>query len=82
MAQDPWISGLRLWRLLSQLRGIRYAVCRSYVLLSCPPIQHISEQIPDQVLLGEAQRLDRQAYESPALPLSYSAVVFKLIERG
>lgn len=37
------------------------------------PIKPISEHIPDQFPLGKAQRLDREAYESPALPLSYTA---------
>jgi hypothetical protein len=46
---------------------------RSYVLLSSPPIEPITERILDQTPLRKAQRLDRQAYESPALPLSYSA---------
>ena len=53
----------------------------SYVLLVWQQIEPITEQIPDQIPLGEAQRLDREAYESPALPLSYSAVADKLIER-
>jgi len=50
------------------------------VLLAEPPIELISEHIPDQFPLRKAQRLDREAYESPALPLSYSATVAKLIE--
>jgi hypothetical protein len=62
-------------------RRIRYALYRSYVLFSSPPIEPITQQIPDQVLLGKAQRLDGEAYESPALPLSYSAAAIKLIER-
>jgi len=41
----------------------------------------MSEQIPDQVPLGKPQRLDGQAYESPALPLSYSAEADKSTER-
>jgi hypothetical protein len=49
--------------------------------LAAPQIEPITEQVPDQVPLGKAQRLDGQAYESPALPLSYSAGVTKLIER-
>ncbi len=61
--------------------GIRYVLYRSYVLLSATPIEPISEHIPDQFPLGKAQRLGGRAYESPALPLSYSAVVFKLTER-
>jgi len=51
------------------------------VLLSATPIEPISEHIPDQFPLGKAQRLGGLAYESPALPLSYSAVVAKLTER-
>jgi hypothetical protein len=47
----------------------------SYVLLAKPQIEPITEQVPDQIPLRKAQRLDRQAYESPALPLSYSAAV-------
>jgi hypothetical protein len=31
--------------------------------------------------LGKAQRIKEATYESPALPLSYSAVAFKLTER-
>jgi hypothetical protein len=38
-----------------------------------PQIEPITEQIPDQIPLGEAQRLDGEAYESPALPLSHPA---------
>ena len=45
-----------------------------------PSIEPISHPIRAWVPLGKAQRLDRQAYESPALPLSYSAVLSKLIE--
>jgi len=45
--------------------------------LHLPPIEPITEHIPDQVPLGKAQRLDREAYESPALPLSYSAAASK-----
>ena len=52
---------------------IRYALYRSYVLLRIPPIEPISEQLPDQIPLGKPQRFDGEAYESPALPLSYSA---------
>jgi len=48
-------------------------VYRSYVLLDSSTIEPISGLIPDQVPLGKAQRIDRRAYESPALPLSYSA---------
>jgi hypothetical protein len=59
----------------------RYVLYRSYVLLVEPVIEPITERIPDQVPLGKAQRLDGRAYESPALPLSYSAAGIKLIER-
>jgi hypothetical protein len=52
-----------------------------WVLFVNAPIQPITEQIPDRVPLGKAQRLGRRAHESPALPLSYSAAVAKLIER-
>ena len=48
--------------------------------MSSPPIEPMSEHIPDQFPLGKAQRLGRRAYESPALPLSYSAVGSKLTE--
>ena len=51
----------------------RYALYRSYVLLSDPPIEPITEHILDQFPLRKAQRLGGRAYESPALPLSYSA---------
>ncbi len=60
---------------------IRYVLYRSYVLLSATPIEPISEHFPDQFPLGKAQRLGGEAYESPALPLSYSANGTKLIER-
>jgi len=53
----------------------------SYVLLGRAPLEPITEQVLDQVPLGKAQRIDRLAYESPALPLSYSASAIKLIER-
>jgi hypothetical protein len=52
------------------------------VLFVNSQIEPISEHLPDQVPLGKAQRLDRQAYESPALPLSYSAAASKLTELG
>jgi hypothetical protein len=58
-----------------------YALYRSCVLLATSPIEPITEHIPDQIPLGKAQRLDRVSYESPALPLSYSADGVKLIER-
>ena len=51
------------------------------MLFPSRPIEPISEQIPDQVPLGKPQRFDGEAYESPALPLSCSAAVVKLIER-
>jgi len=57
-----------------------YVLYRSYVLLGSPTIEPISEHFSDQVPLGKAQRLDGEAYESPALPLSYSAVRCKLTE--
>jgi hypothetical protein len=60
---------------------VRYVLYRSYVLLARPPIEPISEHIPDQVPLGKAQRIEELTYESPALPLSYSAVAIKLTER-
>ena len=56
-------------------------VDRSYVLNRLVLIEPITEHIPVQVPLGKAQRLDLQAYESPALPLTYSADGVKLIER-
>jgi hypothetical protein len=52
----------------------------SYVLLNWPRIEPITERIPDQIPLGKAQRLGREAYESPALPLSYSAIESQLTE--
>src|SRR3972149_8907006 len=60
---------------------IRYALYASYVLVVQTPIEPISHPIRAWVPLGKAQRLGRRAYESPALPLSYSAVVRKLTER-
>jgi hypothetical protein len=60
---------------------IRYVLYRSYVLLGRAPIEPISEQISDQFPLAKPQRLHGEAYESPALPLSYSAAAIKLIER-
>ena len=50
------------------------------MLLDLLPIEPISEHIPDQIPLGKAQRIDGEAYESPALPLSYSAAGPKLTE--
>jgi hypothetical protein len=49
--------------------------------LEASTIEPITGRIPDYVPLGKAQRLDRRAYESPALPLSYSAADVKNIER-
>jgi hypothetical protein len=49
--------------------------------LARPKIEPISHEIRAWLPLGKAQRLDGQAYESPALPLSYSAAIAKLIER-
>jgi hypothetical protein len=51
---------------------------RSYVLLGKAAIEHISEQIRAQVPRSEAQRIEELTYESPALPLSYSATRFVL----
>jgi hypothetical protein len=48
------------------------------VLFRSPLIEPISEHTPDQIPLGKSQRLDRVSYESPTLPLSYSAVLPKL----
>ena len=52
-----------------------------YVLLDEAAIEHISEQIRAQIPRSGPQRLDREAYESPALPLSYSATPNKITER-
>jgi len=60
---------------------IRYALYRSYVLLEKVTIEHISEQFRAQDPRSEAQRIEEVAYESPALPLSYSATVVKITER-
>ena len=46
-----------------QQAEIRYVLYPSYVLLASPQIEPITEQFPDQVPLGKAQRLDREAYE-------------------
>jgi len=51
------------------------------MLLASWPIEPISEQIPDWIPLGKAQRIEEVTYESPALPLSYSAVAVKPTER-
>jgi len=60
---------------------IRYALYRSYVLYARPTIEPISHPIRAWLPLGKAQRIEVLTYESPALPLSYSAVGFKLTER-
>jgi hypothetical protein len=60
---------------ISSKSRIRYVLYRSYVLLARPPI---TEQIPDELTIGKAQRLDREAHEPPALPLSYSAAARSL----
>jgi hypothetical protein len=72
-------SGQVTGRLATSLNGAgkrrqRYALYRRHVLQDSASIEPISEHIPDQVPLGKAQRLDRLANESPALPLSYSAM--------
>jgi len=64
------------------MRSIGYALYRSYVLLDRRPIEPISHPIRAWVPLGKAQRIEELTYESPALPLSYSAVVYKLTERA
>jgi hypothetical protein len=51
------------------------------VLLGSSTIEPITGQLPEHIPLGKAQRLRGEAYESPALPLSYSAAAIKLIER-
>jgi hypothetical protein len=51
------------------------------VLLRSPPIEPITRHIPDPTPLGKAQRIEELTYESPALPLSYSAADVKNIER-
>ena len=63
------------------MRSRSYVLYGSYVLLGWTQIQPISEQIPDQAPLAKAQRSNGEAYESPALPLSYSAADVKNIER-
>jgi hypothetical protein len=60
----------------------RYALNRSYVLLGLASIEPITDQIPDRPPLGKAQRIEELTYESPALPLSYSATTAKLTERA
>jgi len=68
-----WVVRLTVRKATPDIGGIRYALYRSYVLLSDPPIEPITEHILDQFPLRKAQRLGGRAYESPALPLSYSA---------
>jgi hypothetical protein len=48
------------------------------VLLENSAIEHISEQIRAQFPRLKAQRIEEVTYESPALPLSYSATRFVL----
>jgi len=52
---------------------IRYALDRSYVLLASSQIEPISHLSRAWRPLGKAQRIEEVTYESPALPLSYSA---------
>ena len=52
---------------------VRYVLYRSYVLYGPPTIQPISGPIRAHISRERAQRMCREAYESPALPLSYSA---------
>jgi len=58
----------------------RYALYRSYVLFGRWPIEPISHPIRAWFPLGKAQRIEEVTYESPALPLSYSANAVKLTE--
>src|SRR6266542_3443109 len=60
----------------------RYALNRSYMLFVQRPIEPISHPIRAWVPLTKAQRIEEVTYESPALPLSYSAVVFKVTEHN
>jgi hypothetical protein len=46
------------------LADYRYALYPSNVLLASPQIEPITGQVPDQIPLGKAQLLDREAYES------------------
>jgi len=62
-------------------RRIRYVLDRSYVLLARLPVEPISHPICAWLPLGKAQRLGSEAYESPALPLSYSAAANRISER-
>jgi hypothetical protein len=80
------VARVQLARRLNRARdvrggGFRYALYRSYVLLVLLPIEPITEHTSDQFPLGKAQRIDGEAYESPALPLSYSAAAAKITER-
>jgi hypothetical protein len=61
---------------------MRYALYRSYVLLANLPIEPISHPIRAWAALRKAQRIEEVTYESPALPLSYSATVAKVTEGG
>jgi hypothetical protein len=72
-SHHPWDAVIR--------ERIRYVLNRSYVLLGGTAIEHISEQICAQIPRSEAQRIEEVTYESPALPLSYSATAFKISER-
>ena len=70
---------------LRKIKRFTYALDRSYVLLARPPIEPISHPIRAWVPLTEAQRIEELTYESPALPLSYSAahpIVSSVIESG
>jgi hypothetical protein len=67
--------------LLAEHGPFRYALYRSYALLGLAPIEPITEHIPDRLPLRKAQRSGGEAYESPALPLSYSATVVQFTER-
>jgi hypothetical protein len=46
--------------------------------LGSSAIEPITGRLSEHIPLGKAQRLRREAYESPALPLSYSATGFVL----
>jgi hypothetical protein len=59
---------------------IRYALDRSYVLFVTSRIEPISHPIRAWSPLGKPQRIEEVTYESPALPLSYSAEESKLTE--
>ena len=49
----------------SRPAGTRYALYRSYVLLSKPPIEPISHPIRAWVPLGNAQRIEEVTYDPP-----------------